>query len=132
MRCAASPSSRTAASEAPLIVRSFVTKRLETVRCYAVDCREAMNGASLRIEFDDPSTSPIEVRLAKADVERLVERGLTKAPRAYERWTDAEDAHLSMRFRSGLSVNALAHLLEREPGAIRSRLRRHGLRKPRE
>lgn len=89
-----------------------------------------MNGASLRIEFDDPSTSPIEVRLTKADVERLVKRGFTQAPRAYERWTDAEEAHLSMRFRSGLTIKELAHLLEREPGAIRSRLRKLALRKP--
>src|SRR5438128_2032993 len=43
-------------------------------------------------------------------------------PRAYERWTDEEDGTLQTLVRSGATVAQIAGRLERNRGAIRSRL----------
>ena len=48
-------------------------------------------------------------------------------PRAYEKWADEEDTYLKSRYSEGFSVQELAGLLQRKPGAIRSRLLRLGL-----
>jgi hypothetical protein len=46
------------------------------------------------------------------------------ATRAYETWTDAEEAQLRRLFLRGWSVARLAESLGRQPGGIRARLRR--------
>jgi len=43
-------------------------------------------------------------------------------PRAYEKWSAAEDAQLTELFRSGKGVDEIAAILHRQAGAIRSRL----------
>ena len=43
-------------------------------------------------------------------------------PRAYEKWSDEEDGQLSEVCRSGKSVREIAKTLNRQDGAIRSRL----------
>ena len=43
-------------------------------------------------------------------------------PRAYERWTDEEDARLSAMHARGRTVAEMAQQLGRQPSAIRSRL----------
>ena len=43
-------------------------------------------------------------------------------PRAYEKWSAEEDGHLSALCRSGISVREIATALNRQEGAIRSRL----------
>ncbi len=43
-------------------------------------------------------------------------------PRAYERWTDEEDARLSAMHERGQTLAEMAQQLERQPSAIRSRL----------
>jgi DNA-binding CsgD family transcriptional regulator len=43
-------------------------------------------------------------------------------PRAYEKWTDAEDAELQRFVQSGMTVAQIAGRLQRNRGAIRSRL----------
>jgi hypothetical protein len=48
-------------------------------------------------------------------------------PKAYEKWTDAEDSELTKGYRDGLSTAQLAELLERQRSAIRARLRKLGL-----
>lgn len=45
-------------------------------------------------------------------------------PRAYEKWVDEEDTYLKCKYSEGLSIQELAEILHRQPGAIRSRLRR--------
>ena len=50
-------------------------------------------------------------------------------PRAYEKWTDAEDSELSRNYRDGLSVSQLAEMHQRQSSAICSRLRKLGLQK---
>ena len=49
------------------------------------------------------------------------------SPRAYEKWTDEEDANLTKLFRSGNLVKAIAAQFQRQPSAIRSRLTKLGL-----
>src|SRR5437763_1517300 len=43
-------------------------------------------------------------------------------PRAYEKWSDAEDAELRSLSDSGSSEDAMAQHFKRQPSAIRSRL----------
>lgn len=48
-------------------------------------------------------------------------------PRAYERWTDEEDARLRQLIKDGLTVARIATQLQRQRSAIRSRIVRLGL-----
>ena len=43
-------------------------------------------------------------------------------PRAYDKWSDQEDARLTELFRKGIVVKEIAKTLQRQPSAIRSRL----------
>jgi len=48
-------------------------------------------------------------------------------PRAYEKWVEEEDTYLKSKYSEGLNIQELAGILQRKPGAIRSRLLRLGL-----
>ena len=48
-------------------------------------------------------------------------------PRAYEKWVEEEDTYLKSKYSGGLNIQELAGILQRKPGAIRSRLLRFGL-----
>lgn len=50
-----------------------------------------------------------------------------KYPQAYTPWTSAADEHLADLFQAELKVSDIADRLERQPGAIRSRLKHLGL-----
>lgn len=50
--------------------------------------------------------------------------------RAYMPWTPKEDGRLEERVREGACVHTLAAEFERQPGAIRSRLKKLGLDAP--
>ena len=50
-----------------------------------------------------------------------------KHPRAYEKWEPSEDNELIAIFRDGRKIDEIAQLLQRQPGAIRSRLAKLGL-----
>jgi hypothetical protein len=43
-------------------------------------------------------------------------------PRAYEKWTDEEDAQLRQLFQSRAPQKEIARVLQRQPSAIRGRL----------
>lgn len=51
-------------------------------------------------------------------------------PRAYEKWSAEEDSELSKLFRNGKSVKEIATVLNRQDGAIRSRLAKLNLVAP--
>ena len=51
----------------------------------------------------------------------------SKHPRAYEKWDTQEDRSLTELFRKGHKINQLAEILQRQPGAIGSRLKQLGL-----
>lgn len=48
-------------------------------------------------------------------------------PRAYQRWTEDEDAELTEQFRAGRTVAEMSKMHERRPGGITARLVRLGL-----
>lgn len=48
-------------------------------------------------------------------------------PRAYEKWTEEEDIQLRQQYHAGVGLSELATRLQRQPGAIESRLRKLGL-----
>ena len=48
-------------------------------------------------------------------------------PRAYETWTEDEDARLRAEFAKGTNREELTVLFQRQPSAIKSRLRKLGL-----
>lgn len=50
----------------------------------------------------------------------------TKYPKAYERWSEHDDNLLGRKSEAGASVEELSELFQRQPGAIRSRLRKLG------
>ena len=52
----------------------------------------------------------------------------TEYSKAYEKWTEDEDNLLKQRFSEGVSIEDLSRLFQRKPSAIRSRLRKLGLR----
>ncbi len=61
--------------------------------------------------------------------QRNMERFLRKFPKAYEPWDEAEDNLLKENLSAGMTVDELAILLKRNPGKIRSRIKKNGLRK---
>ena len=56
-----------------------------------------------------------------------VERIRKSHARAYELWTKKEEALLTSMFVGGAPIHAISLALKRQPGAIRSRIRRLGL-----
>lgn len=48
-------------------------------------------------------------------------------PKAYEKWTEDEDARLKVEYVKGLGIRLLSEMFQRQPSAIRSRLRKLGL-----
>ena len=48
-------------------------------------------------------------------------------PRAYENWTEEEDTRLKAEYSKGVSIQLLSRMFQRQPGAIRSRLRKLGI-----
>jgi hypothetical protein len=76
------------------------------------------------------ATAPAEAvdeKPARKRMHEIVERAREKHPRAYERWTGDEDRQLSLLFAEGKPVKEIARTLERQRGAITSRLLKLGL-----
>jgi hypothetical protein len=64
---------------------------------------------------------PIKEKLGTLEKIRL------QYPRAYEKWTDEEDTRLKVEHDKGLSARLLSEMFQRQPSAIRSRLRKLGI-----
>ncbi len=73
----------------------------------------------------------------QAEMERVVpnqsksyslEKIRQKYPRAYEKWSSEEDEKLKRKHRTGLDTSELVKCFGRQPGAIRSRLTKLGLK----
>jgi flagellar motility protein MotE (MotC chaperone) len=58
--------------------------------------------------------------------ERLA-RIRAKHPKAYEKWPEEEDELLRLKFQEGAKLEELSRVFQRQPSAIRSRLRKLGL-----
>lgn len=57
-----------------------------------------------------------------SDYERRLAQIHKVYPRAYEKWSNEEDAKLAQLFQSGKSIKEIATQLQRQPSAIRSRI----------
>ncbi|NLE39915.1 MAG: hypothetical protein GX621_18000 [Pirellulaceae bacterium] len=64
------------------------------------------------------------------DYDQRMEEIRQAHPRAYEKWDAEEDERLRRLFHSGTSVKEIAHILQRQPSAIRSRLTKFNLVAP--
>ena len=105
------------------------------------------SGASIQITFHDDRSAPIELDVTNAELaelfadlrlggvskvvpkrpEPLVNHATEQYPRAYERWTASEDEQLEQLYRSGHDSKQISGVLQRQPSAVASRLRKLGL-----
>lgn len=61
--------------------------------------------------------------------ESTIKRIRHQFPNAYKAWSTDEEKLLTLRFQEGFSIDELATLYQRQPSAIRSRLRKLGILK---
>ena len=64
----------------------------------------------------------------RVDYQERMDKIRRDHPRAYEPWTDEEDASLVRLAQAGRTVDEIAAQLQRQPGAIRSRMQKRNLR----
>jgi hypothetical protein len=122
----------------PDIVTSLKDRRkmfhLKAKEKYIVNISEK-TGRPYFFRVTDWSRKPLEpvksTRTTSFDLEETKAYSLDeirrKHPRAYENWTEAEDAELANYYKEGLSVSQLAEKHQRKRGAIHSRLKKLGL-----
>ena len=49
-------------------------------------------------------------------------------PRAYSKWTPLEDEQLQEKYCKGINISELSQYFQRKPGAIRSRIKKLGIK----
>jgi len=92
---------------------------------------------------EDPSLSYFDLAQAASEALSVSQKGGTAKPytarlakikesypRAYERWTPAEESDLRRMFEAGDSPRCIARALKRQPSALRTRLVKLGLIAP--
>ena len=72
----------------------------------------------------------LELNESKSDYEARMESIKKRYPKAYERWTEADDAELVKLNRQGRTKKELAEVFQRQPSAIISRLAKLGCSDP--
>jgi hypothetical protein len=82
--------------------------------------------SKFRVKHQSPKS--IEVVDTKPSKSYSVTKIRTKYPNAYEKWSSKQDELLKGFFEKGLSVSEMANKLQRKSGAIRSRIKKLGLR----
>jgi hypothetical protein len=88
---------------------------LETIKDYLNEhlSKEIMNNSNLKI-------API------GNYQQRLEE-IKDSPNAYESWTDTEETQLKSLYMQKQPIDEIARVLARQPGAIRSRLKKLGL-----
>ena len=64
----------------------------------------------------------LELNESKSDYEERMESIKKRYPKAYERWTEKDDANLIKMYRQGKTRKEMAGIFQRQPSAIVSRL----------
>jgi hypothetical protein len=77
-----------------------------------ISYRDIFDAAEEALRLNDPPSS-YEARMV------VIKQ---KYPRAYERWTQSEDAQLAAMYTQGTPLEELAVRFQRQPSAIRSRI----------
>ena len=65
----------------------------------------------------------------KSNYQQRVEKIREKHPRAYEPWSEEEESRLINMYQTGDSIRSISSALQRQRGAIRSRIEKLGLDK---
>jgi hypothetical protein len=60
---------------------------------------------------------------------RTLENIRRRYPRAYEKWTEEDDVRLRIEYGKGSGIQPLSEMFQRQPGSVRSRLRKLGILK---
>ncbi|MEW6026316.1 MAG: hypothetical protein AB1599_03350 [Planctomycetota bacterium] len=76
----------------------------------------------LATDLGRPKRAPDPVRKEEPPKKYSVAQIRNKHLKAYEKWTKDADERLRKQYLAGKSINALAEIFQRKPGAIRSRL----------
>ncbi|MXX92330.1 MAG: hypothetical protein F4Y63_02605 [Chloroflexi bacterium] len=84
----------------------------------AVTYFDIFDAANEALELDGKDGNDYHDRLAEIR---------NRHPRAYEKWTNDEEAELDRLFTADPNIERIAERLQRQPSAIRSRLRTLGL-----
>ncbi len=80
--------------------------------------KDIFSSAQEALELEKPSTTSYQDRLA------AIKR---KYPNAYEPWTQQQEELLRKMHESGAAIGEMAAALNRQPGAVSSRIRKLGL-----
>lgn len=72
-------------------------------------------------ELESPKGEKVRSRSYSLETVRM------RYPRAYKKWTEDEDVRLKFEYGKGLGIQPLSEMFQRQPGSIRSRLRKLGL-----
>ena len=123
-----------ATNEALAAIAAAPPSSLEDLRQLAVldDVQLARYGAAL-VALVQGEHVPEHLKAEAAATRRFSGQQLAvreQYPRAYERWSDAEDGRVVELHESGASAGEIAHELERQPQAILMRMERLGLVAP--
>lgn len=81
------------------------------------------------VAFTQALTEAAGIVMGEGTSHSYIEYVRRQHPRAYEKWDEQEDVRLAREYEQSRSraINTLAKALGRQPGAIRSRLRKLGL-----
>ena len=74
----------------------------------------------------------LQLNASQTTYHERMEKIKTQHPRAYQPWTDEEDAKLREMHEGDIPVREIAAEFQRQPGAIRSRLTKLGLLPPKQ
>ena len=96
---------------------------------------DIMITAKVAKELMEMFVTPVHTIVVEGSIEVIAKGGqiqnLTKIreehPRAYEKWSTNEEERLIQLFHSGRSVAEIAKVMQRQLGAVKTRLRRLGL-----
>lgn len=97
--------------------------------------RDASLGAEQAVDLSDAEKKRLHeafIEAAGGSLEEVrpeshVEKARSAHPQAYKKWTDQEEMKLRTAFEGGASTKEMAAAHGRQPGGIRSRLRKLGL-----
>ncbi len=110
-----------------LISRGFTYERI-LFMFKGLTYEDIFHAAKVAKEFVDIHLAPKFPIPEKSSQENpSLEEIRQQYPRAYEKWIVEEDTYLKSKYSEGLDAQELAGILQRKPGAIRSRLLKLGL-----
>lgn len=75
----------------------------------------------------DAAEEALRLNESESDYHQRLAKIKARYPRAYEKWTDDEDAELRAMFKNGANRSTAAAHFQRQPSAINSRLNKLGL-----